>query len=116
VRAYQDQYQPKLEALDLSLIEARALLVMNDLSGLNAEGLVVHLNAPVSEVQEALINLQERGLAQQRDQGYGLTDAGQLKSDQCWDLAASHADEAFKDFSDEQVNTFTDVLRGLIGK
>jgi flavin reductase (DIM6/NTAB) family NADH-FMN oxidoreductase RutF len=115
VRAYQDEYQPKLEALDLSLIEARTLLVMNDLSGLNAEGLVVHLNAPVSEVQEALENLAGRGLVQQSGTGYRLTEVGQVKSNQCWDLAASHAAEAFKGFSDEQVNTFTDVLRGLIG-
>jgi len=114
VRAYQDQYQPKLETLDLSLIEARALLVMNDLSGLNAEELVVHMNAPVPEVQESLLNLQARGLVQTNGAGYSLTSAGQTKSNQCWELASSHACEAFKSFSDEQVNTFTDVLRGLI--
>lgn len=116
VRAYQDQYQPKLEALDLSLIEARSLLVMNDLSGLSAEGLVVHLNAPVSEAQEALSNLQGRGLVKKNGDGYDLTEAGQEKSNQCWDLAASHAAEAFKNFSDDQVDTFTEVLRGIIGK
>ncbi len=114
VRAYQTRYQPKLEALDLSLIESRSLLVLSDQPGLDAEGLVVHVNSPITEVIEALANLQEQGFIVALDGGYALTEAGQEKADQCWNLSDAHAIEAFKSFSDERVGDFRDVLRNII--
>lgn len=114
VRSYQDSYQPKLKTLGLSLIEARALLMLNDLSGLNVEELVVHLHTPAAEARAALLNLSDRGLVEAQDAGYGLTEAGQTKADQCWNLAESHAEETFGAFSKIQVDTFTDVLCQLI--
>ncbi len=115
VRAYQERYQPKLETLGLSLIEARTLLVLNDLSGLDAEALVVHLHSPVPEAQAALQALQSAGLIASVQGGYSLTEAGQAKADQCWGLADAHAEETFEKFSDAEIETFTHVLRKLIG-
>lgn len=115
VRAYQERYQPKLETLGLSLIEARILLVLNDLSGLNVDDLVVHLHSPVPEAQAALQTLQSGGFLTQDKAGYSLTDAGQTKADQCWNLADAHAEETFENFSDEEIDTFTSVLHKLIG-
>lgn len=116
VRAYQDRYQPKLETLGLSLIEARILLVMNDLSGLSAEELVIHLHTPLTEARAALLSLDDRGLVLEDGAGFSLTDAGQEKADQCWQVAEAHATETFANFSDDEVKTFTSVLRGLIAQ
>ncbi|MDV7143881.1 flavin reductase [Tropicimonas sp. TH_r6] len=114
VRAYQERYLPKLDTLGLSLIEARTLLVLNDLSGLTIEELVIHLHSPVPEASAAVQTLIATGLLEKAGSGYGLTEAGQAKADKCWDLADAHAEESFKAFSDEQIETFTGVLRQLI--
>ena len=114
VQGYQDRYQPKLRSLDLNLIEARALLVMNVSDPLDADQLIVHLNAPMVEVNEALLNLAKRGMIKQSGDGHILTDIGAQKADQCWDLAEAHAKEAFSHFSEEQLETFSAVLRHLI--
>ncbi|WP_146589647.1 p-hydroxyphenylacetate 3-hydroxylase reductase component [Puniceibacterium confluentis] len=114
VRAYQDRYYPKLETLGLNLIEARILLVLNDLSGLDIEELVVHLHTQIGEARAALSNLGDRDLVMRGDGGYVLTEEGQAKATQCWSLAEAHADETFANFSQDQVDTFTDVLRQLL--
>ena len=116
VRAYQASYQPKLETLGFSLIESRSLLVLSDQTGLDAEGLVVHVNSPITEVHEALGNLTEQGLIVSSGDGYALTDGGQAKADQVWNLADAHAVEAFKNISGERVDNFRAVLRQLIGQ
>lgn len=114
IRAYQDAYQMKLEALDLNLIEGRALLVMNSLSHVAAEQLVPHLSAPLPEVREALLTLERQNLIAPSDVGFTLTQAGHTKANQCWSLADAHADEAFDGFSHDQIETFTNVLHKLI--
>jgi DNA-binding MarR family transcriptional regulator len=116
VRAYQDQYSPKLETLKLSVIEARILLVLGDLESLPVEGLLPHLNAPINEVREALLNLKERDLIAEDGNLFSTTDQGRAKAADCWDVATSHAEEAFADFTEEQMDTFTHVLRGIIQK
>ncbi|MFW8635719.1 p-hydroxyphenylacetate 3-hydroxylase reductase component [Cribrihabitans pelagius] len=114
VRAYQDRYQPKLETLGLSVIEARILLVLTDISGLSAEQLVVHLHAPVTEARVALSSLGDCGLVAPEGEGHVLTEAGRAKAEECWNLAEAHAGETFKSFSDTEVDCFTGVLRKLI--
>ncbi|MEP3296999.1 MAG: p-hydroxyphenylacetate 3-hydroxylase reductase component, partial [Pseudoruegeria sp.] len=114
IRAYQDKYQPKVNALDLNLIESRSLLVMSDLPGLDAEQLVVHVNAPLEEVNEALVNLSNRGMIIRSDDDISLTELGQSKADECWAIAGAHAEDAFGQFTDAQMETFTTVLKGLL--
>jgi hypothetical protein len=114
IRAYQDRYQPKVKALDLNLIESRCLLVMGDLPGLDAEGLLSHVNAPIDEVNEALVNLSNRNMVVAEASGFTLSELGQAKADECWEVAGGHAETAFGDFTEEQMNTFTTVLRGLL--
>lgn len=113
-RAYQDAYQPKVSALELNLIESRTLLVLQDLPDLDADGLTVHLNAPIHEIEEALQNMQDRGFLKVRGNGFVLTEQGQEKADAAWELAHAHAEEAFADFSEDQLDNFSTVLRGLI--
>lgn len=114
IRAYQDRYQPKVTALDVNLIESRCLLVMSDMPGLDAGKLAIHVNAPLEEVDAALVNLSQRGMVVTQDNAFSLTDVGQAKADECWEVAGAHAEDSFGDFTDEQMDTFTTVLKGLL--
>ncbi|MGY3439937.1 p-hydroxyphenylacetate 3-hydroxylase reductase component [Marinovum sp. KMM 9879] len=116
VRAYQARYQPKLETLGLSVIEARILLVLKDLSPMIPEELVTHLHAPITEARAALANLSDRDLVVADGKAYALTDAGQTKADHCWYVADTHAEETFEGFSDAEVDTFNKVLKTLIAQ
>ncbi len=114
IRAYQDAYQPKVSALEVNLIESRLLLVVQDLPGVAADGLTRHLNVPLHETEEALQNMQDRGFLTVQGDGFSLTKHGQAKADATWNLSQAHAQEAFAQFSEEQLETFSTVLRGLI--
>lgn len=116
VRAYQEAYQPKLKSLDLNLIESRVVLFLYDFPGLDTHALTIHINAPIDEVHEALRNLHDRKLVVTSTNGYELTDHGREKANQCWEVADAHAKEAFADFSDEQMQSFNDVLLGLLAQ
>ena len=115
VRAYQGCYSPKLKTLELSLIESRTLLVLSDLPGSEAEGLMGHINAPLPEVREALLNLVDRGMISTEDNKFTLTDAGLAKTADVWKLAETHEKEVFESFDQDQMKAFTDVLRKIIG-
>ncbi|MGI9520882.1 MAG: p-hydroxyphenylacetate 3-hydroxylase reductase component [Hyphomicrobiaceae bacterium] len=116
LRAYQANYQPKLETLEISLIEARSLLMLNDQPGLTAEQLVALVNSPITEVDVALFNLSSRGLVIHSGDGYAVTNDGRAKANECWSVAEAHAEEAFNGVSKEQVDTFRSVLRHLIAQ
>lgn len=114
IRAYQDSYQPKITTLGLNLIESRCLLILSDMHGLDAEGLAPHVNAPLGEVKEALVNLMGREMIAKTNGGFDVTARGQAKADECWEIAGAHAEAAFGDFTQEQMDTFTTVLEGLL--
>ena len=116
VRAYQERYRPKLTILGLNLVESRILIVLHEFSDLGAEELVVHMHTPINEAHEALLSLNDRGLVVASGNGYALTELGESKAEQVWALAAAHADDTFKCFSEAEVDTFTDVLRHLIAQ
>ncbi|MEP5729958.1 MAG: p-hydroxyphenylacetate 3-hydroxylase reductase component [Sulfitobacter sp.] len=115
VRAYQGSYSPKLQTLELSLIESRSLLVANDLPDSDAETLAGHINAPLPEVREALSNLVDRGMIANEDHKFTLTKDGMAKTDEVWKLAETHEEDTFECFDQEQINTFKEVLRKIIG-
>ena len=114
IRAYQDRYQPKVTALNVNLIESRSLLVMSDISGLSPEHLAIQVNAPLEEVDASLANLTNRGMVVKKGDGYSLTESGHAKAQECWAVAGAHADDSFGDFTEEQMDTFTTVLKGLV--
>lgn len=116
VRAYQEKYRPKLEGLELNLIESRSLLFLNDIPELDAEELSVHVQSPVAEAREALLNLAARGMVTTQGNGYALTDLGRTKTEQIWNVAGAHAKEMFKGLDSEEIDTFTHVLRRLISQ
>jgi hypothetical protein len=114
VRSYQASYSPKLKSLELSLIESRILLVLNDLPGSLAEGLVGHINAPLPEVREAVLNLTDRMLIAAKGDCYSLTQAGKSKTNEVWNLAKSHEAEVFEGLDKSHIKDFTEVLRRII--
>lgn len=114
VRAYQERYRPKLETQGLGLIESRILLVLNDMPELSAEELAVQVHSPVNEAREALQSLIDRGMVEDRSNGFLVTELGTAKADQCWNIAQAHATEMFDRFSSAEVDTFNKVLRHLI--
>jgi flavin reductase (DIM6/NTAB) family NADH-FMN oxidoreductase RutF/DNA-binding MarR family transcriptional regulator len=116
VRAYQTRYQPKMASLGLSVIEARILLVLNDLNTLEMQTLGAHLHTPETETNAALTNLIDRGLIRQSGECYDLTEEGRTRADQCWNVADAHASEAFAGLEPSKVEAFDEVLRHLIGK
>jgi len=87
VRAYQERYRPKLEALELNLIESRILLVLNDMPGLGAEEIVVHVHSPIVEAREALHSLTDRGMVTADGEGYVITELGRSQTEKIWNLA-----------------------------
>jgi len=113
-RAYQERYRPKLEILELNLIESRILLALNDFPGSNAEEIILHVHSPLSEAQQALLSLGDRGMVSASGEGYRLTDLGKTQAEQIWNIAEAHAKETFNQFSDEEVDTFNHVLRKLM--
>lgn len=116
VLAYQERYRPKLVTLGLNLIESRILLVLNDFSGLCVDELIDQLHMPANEAREALSGLSDRGMVTADGHGYVLTDTGKSKTDEIWQLAEAHAKESFKNFSSEEIDTFTKILRQLINE
>jgi flavin reductase (DIM6/NTAB) family NADH-FMN oxidoreductase RutF/DNA-binding MarR family transcriptional regulator len=114
VRSYQDRYQPKLEGLGLSLIEARTLLLLNDYTELNSEALMLELHSPLAEAHAALDNLNARSLLSENEGRYALTDDGRAQAAKCWGIADAHAAEIFQGFDDAQVEGFSSMLRQLI--
>jgi flavin reductase (DIM6/NTAB) family NADH-FMN oxidoreductase RutF/DNA-binding MarR family transcriptional regulator len=116
VRAYQEGYIPKQEALGLTITEARCVITLSDKPGLNADGLQTHISSLTDELTEAMTNLCNHGLALAEANGFVLTDSGKAKAEEYWNLADSHATEMLKDFNPEQVNVFKDMLRGIISK
>ena len=113
LRTYQTRYLPKQEALGLSTIEARCILMISDRPGINVEGLYQLSDMPQNELSEATVNLTERGLIGQEGNGFVLTLAGHDKADEFWQLADAHAQQVLKDLSEEQVVAFKQTLRTI---
>ncbi|WP_417270733.1 MULTISPECIES: p-hydroxyphenylacetate 3-hydroxylase reductase component [Alphaproteobacteria] len=114
VQAYQARYQPKIQTLGLNVVEARALLIMTDFPALKTDQLIMQLNVPIDEVDDALRSLSDRDLVRYNGSVYEMTDAGHAKAKRCWDVAGAHAEEAFGKFSEAQLESFTTVLQSLI--
>lgn len=115
VRAYQASYSPRLKILGLTLIESRTLLVLNDMPRTAAEEFAAHINGPLPEVREALLNLTERGMIAEDKGVFELTKSGLAGASDVWDLAESYESEAFEGISSRQMSTFLDVLHKIIG-
>lgn len=115
VRCYQASYQPRQLSTGLRTSEARMLMVLENDSGLGMADLQREVDMPMREIEEAVEILKRKGLVIDRAEGYELTGAGVDQTEDLWAISREQQDAVFSRFSDEQVATFKQVLRTLIG-
>ena len=115
VRCYQASYQPRQLSTGLRTSEARMLMVLENDSGLGMVDLQREVDMPMREIEEAVEILKRKGLVIDRAEGYELTGAGVDQTEDLWAISREQQDAVFSRFSDEQVATFKQVLRTLIG-
>ncbi|WP_374442355.1 p-hydroxyphenylacetate 3-hydroxylase reductase component [Pseudomonas panipatensis] len=113
VRSYQSDYQPRQMASGLRTSEARMLMVLEKDASLDMLALQQLVAMPQREIEEALENLKRKGLLQGSEPGYGLTPAGIDQAETLWTIAEEQQAKIFSRFSEQQIETFKDVLRAI---
>lgn len=111
VNAYQASYAPKQLSTGLRTSEARMLMVLEDSAQLDLVALQREVAMPTREIEEALANLQGKGLVADSPAGYLLTDAGRAQTEALWEIARRQQDAVFAGVGAEDIETFKKVLR-----
>jgi len=114
VRAYQSSYQPRQLSTGLRTNEARMLMVLENDARLSAGDLLREVAMPVREIDDAVANLKRKGLVDDDEHGVRLTAAGIEQTEDLWAIAREQQDKVFAEFSQDQIDTFKTVLKGLI--
>jgi flavin reductase (DIM6/NTAB) family NADH-FMN oxidoreductase RutF len=114
VRAYQSSYQPRQLSTGLRTSEARMLMVLENDARLSASDLLREVAMPVREIDDAVANLKRKGLVDDDEHGVRLTAAGIEQTEDLWAIAREQQDKVFAEFSQDQIDTFKTVLKGLI--
>lgn len=114
LRSYQASYQPKQCSTGLRTSEARMLMVLDGVAGLDMSGLLSEVAMPAREIEEADDALRRKGLVYNTTQGYRLTPAGEQQANQLRDIAARQQVQILAAFSDEEVAVLKKLLRGII--
>lgn len=115
VRCYQAGYQPRQLSTGLRTSEARMLMVLENDSGLGMADLQREVDMPMREIEQAIEILKRKDLVIDRAEGYELTQAGIDQTEDLWAISREQQEAVFSQFTDEQVATFKQVLRTLIG-
>jgi 4-hydroxyphenylacetate 3-hydroxylase, reductase component len=113
LQTYQSSYLPRQEALGVSITEARAIFLLSDNPELFADGLPRLDDMPQSDVSLTLDNLVHQGFVAPVDNGFSLTELGQAKARELWDLAHAHADLVFQSLEEGALQQFKTTLRGV---
>ncbi|MBV4495083.1 flavin reductase [Pseudomonas sp. SWRI12] len=114
LRAYQASYQPRQLSTGLRTSEARMLMVLENDAGLNLCDLQREVAMPVREIEEAVANLKRKGLVSDEGERVRLTVKGIDETEGLWAIAKEQQDKVFGQFSEEQVEHFKQVLKGVI--
>ncbi|WLG93513.1 p-hydroxyphenylacetate 3-hydroxylase reductase component [Pseudomonas sp. FP198] len=114
LRAYQASYQPRQLSTGLRTSEARMLMVLENDAGLNMADLQREVAMPVREIEEAVANLRRKGLVTDEGDRVRLTVKGIDETEGLWAIAKEQQDKVFGQFSDEQLESFKTVLKGII--
>ncbi|MEX5627416.1 p-hydroxyphenylacetate 3-hydroxylase reductase component [Pseudomonas marginalis] len=114
VRAYQSSYQPRQLSTGLRTNEARMLMVLENDACLSAGDLLREVAMPVREIDDAVANLKRKGLVDDDEHGVRLTAAGIEQTEDLWAIAREQQEKVFAEFSQDQIDTFKTVLKGLI--
>lgn len=114
VRSYQAHYQPKQLATGLRTSEARMLMVLEGDAQLAMGDLLREVAMPVREIEQAEEILRRKGLVSNGEHGYHLTDDGSQQAAMLWDIAARQQQQVFEGYTQQEIDTFKKVLRGII--
>ncbi|MFC5695376.1 p-hydroxyphenylacetate 3-hydroxylase reductase component [Pseudomonas sp. GCM10022186] len=114
VRGYQADYQPKQLSTGLRTSEARMLMVLENDAGLDLCDLQREVAMPRREIEEAVAILKRKGMVADAGERYVLTPAGVEQAEALWRIAREQQDKVFAQFSEEQVETFKQMLRAVI--
>jgi len=111
VRRYQADYQPRQLASGFHTNEARLLLGLHSGAGTSA-ALLQRVAVSAHELGPALEILHRRGLLETDINGqHCLTAAGMEQANTLWKIADEQQARVFKGFTQEQINSFRDMLR-----
>ncbi|WP_339503593.1 p-hydroxyphenylacetate 3-hydroxylase reductase component [Pseudomonas silesiensis] len=114
LRIYQASYQPRQLSTGLRTSEARMLMVLENDAGLNMTDLQREVAMPAREIEEAVANLKRKGLVNDEGERVRLTAKGIDETEGLWAIAKEQQNKVFGLFSDEQVENFKTVLKGII--
>lgn len=112
VNAYQASYTPKQLSTGLRTSEARMLMVLEDSGAqLDLVALQREVAMPTREIEEALANLQQKGLVTETAAGHELTEAGRAQTEALWEISRRQQEAVFAGVSAEDIETFRKVLK-----
>jgi flavin reductase (DIM6/NTAB) family NADH-FMN oxidoreductase RutF/DNA-binding MarR family transcriptional regulator len=114
VRSYQESYQPRQIQTGWRPGEARLLMILNDGPARDMTALTRQADMPQHQVEQTLDLLRSRGLVERTPDGEALTADGATQVCGIWAMARSHEERVFARFERAQVETFKQVLRGII--
>lgn len=114
LRAYQASYQPRQLSTGLRTSEARMLMVLENDAGLGLADLQREVAMPAREIEEAVANLKRKGLVEDADECVRLTAKGVDETEALWMIAGEQQEKVFGQFSQEQMETFREVLKAVI--
>lgn len=114
LRAYQASYQPRQLSTGLRTSEARMLMVLENDAGLNLADLQREVAMPAREIEEAVANLKRKGLVEDAGECVRLTVKGVDETESLWTIAGEQQEKVFGQFTQEQVQTFKEVLKAVI--
>ncbi len=114
VRSYQESYQPRQIQTGWRPGEARLLMILNDGPARDMAALARQADMPQHQVEQTLDLLRSRDLVERTPDGETLTEAGATQVRGIWAMARSHEERVFARFDRTQVETFKQVLRGII--
>lgn len=114
LRAYQASYQPRQLSTGLRTSEARMLMVLENDAGLSLSDFQREVAMPAREIEEAVANLKRKGLVEDAGECVRLTVKGIEETEALWTIAGEQQAKVFGQFSQEQVETFKEVLKTVI--
>ncbi len=114
VRHYQESYQPRQIETGWRPGEARLLMILNDGPVQDMAVLARQADMPQHQVEQTLDLLRSRSLVERTPEGETLTAAGATQVRGIWATARRHEEKVFARFDRAQVETFKQVLRGII--
>jgi len=114
-RAYTNDYQPKQLASGYRTSEARMLLVLESKTATSKDCLQREVAMPAREIEQASEILIRKGLMVDAEKTYDLTEQGVQTAQMLYQIAESHQQEVFAQYSEQDKALFKNMLKDLIG-